>query len=141
VAGWEDQTPGRRRARHPDLMRVLGFLLWAYVFYSYNFTADLFGSTPARWGYVGQGYGGMILALCVVLACRDWLARFFYAWIAFEYFLMGTCGSMRLYQLAPWAVNPYEGLCGRPFDVNLYKFGLFMLALSALLLSRRWNKK
>jgi len=119
-------------------MRAIGLLVLALVFYGGDPAADLFGSTPARWAYTFQGWGGMILSICVALACRDWTARFIFAWIAFEWFLIGLAGSINLYSVAKWAVNPYVGLLGIP---ALYKLGLFVTAAIALWISLRWKEQ
>jgi hypothetical protein len=116
-------------------VRVILLLVLAVTFYGYDPAAQLFGATPQRWGYVLHGFGGMVLALLVALACTDWVSRCIALWIAFEEFLIGACGAMGLYSELPW-VQPYTGLCGPAVGIDTYLAGVFAVAVFSLILAK-----
>jgi hypothetical protein len=119
----------------------VALVLLAVVFYGYDPAAQLLGSTPARWGYVLHGYGGMVLALLAALASRqDRQAVAIFLWVAFEEFLVGGCGALRLYDPPnTWPFNPYSDICGGP--VNFYKIGVLACSVFAYLVARTRNRK
>lgn len=114
-------------------MRVLLLILLALTHYATDPAAHLFGGKADWWDYSLHGFGAMVLALLVALACTDWVSRGVALWIAWENFLVGACGACFIYAPAPQDLQPWENICDR-VGVHVYLIGTGMLLFFAVVI-------